>query len=157
MKSIKLTQGKITLVSDEDFDLLKSHNWFYHKSNHNGNGGYAERNVYVNGKQVSLKMHRVILNAQNNFEVDHINSDKLDNRRENLRLAKKGENQKNVGKRKNNTSGFKGINWHCNKWRARININNQSIYLGHFETKQKAFYWYCLAANIIHQEFANTL
>src|SRR3990167_2069342 len=67
MKNIPLTQGKQTLVDDEDFDFLNQYKWFYHKQ------GYAVR------QSGSIRMHRLLMNTPKRQEVDHINGNRLDN------------------------------------------------------------------------------
>lgn len=133
MKEIQLTQEKITIVDDEDFDFLSQWKWFY--TCH----GYAVRQNKIPGKgQRLLFMHRVILNTPNGMESDHINGDKLDNRRCNLRICTKSENMHNTGIRKTNTSGFKGVSFAYGKWKAQIRIDGKKIYLGLFKTPEMA-------------------
>jgi len=114
------------------------------------NDGYA-----VNGKL--KKMHRYIINAPKKMEVDHINGNKSDNRRCNLRLCTHSENQCNSGCQSNNTSGYKGVSWdkHNNKWRAKICINNKQIHLGLFTDKEEAAQEYNKASLKHHGRFAN--
>lgn len=79
-------------------------------------------------------------------EVDHINGNTLDNRFDNLRLATHADNTKNCKKYKNNTSGFKGVDFHRGKWRARIQVNKKIIYLGYYTNKFYAALVYTRAA-----------
>lgn len=89
-------------------------------------------------------------------QIDHINLDAGDNRIENLRLASASQNQMNVPKRRNNTSGHKGVMWNSNsrKWIARIGVRGEYIYLGLFADKLDAAKAYKLAAEKYHGEFA---
>ena len=74
------------------------------------------------------------------YEVDHINRNRLDNRKENLRFVTSTQNNINMGVCKINTSGYKGVNWdkRRQKWRARIKLHRKEIHLGYFETKEEA-------------------
>ncbi len=85
-----------------------------------------------------VRLNRYILNAPSGKLVDHINHDKLDNRKQNLRLCNDRENARN--KRPSGKSGVCGVYWDKsrNKWQSHIKINNRSIFLGRFEKKQDA-------------------
>jgi len=101
-------------------------------------------------------MHRLILNPPAGITIDHINGNGLDNRRENLRLAGRGQNQCNRGKQSNNTSGFKGVTWHknLNKWEAGISISGKRYHVGFYKTPEAAARAYDDAAKKYHGEFA---
>lgn len=120
MQKIKLTKGYFALVDDDDFDRLSKTNWCI------TSGGYAKRGTKEHGKQTVHYMHRQIMNADKGYVVDHINGDKLDNRKSNLRLTNQsvnGHNRKHLNK--NNTTGYKGISIDKkrNKYVAEIWIN----------------------------------
>jgi hypothetical protein len=89
-------------------------------------------------------------------QVDHINAVKDDNRFSNLREATCSQNMHNQGKRKHNTSGFKGVSYHkaARKWTAQIKVNWKCNYLGLFKTPEEAHAAYCEAAKKHHGEFA---
>ena len=78
--------------------------------------------------------------------VDHVNGNKFDNRKSNLRVATYSENCQNTGPKKNNTTGFKGVSRHGNKWRASIMVNRKNVHLGSHETPELAAEAYDLAA-----------
>jgi len=103
MKYIRLTQDKLAIVDDTDFDALTKRGWYFHN-------GYAVRHALKHHKMTL--MHRVILGASKGTEVDHINGDGLDNRRANLRLCSPHNNKKNRRINRNNTTGFKGVTFH---------------------------------------------
>lgn len=130
---IRLSSGKITLIDDIDSDLAV-YRWCY------GGGGYALRGE----NNTTLYLHRVIMGRMGNvpqgYTVDHINRDKLDNRRENLRVATASQNHINSGLRSDNTSGFKGVYWRkdSGKWRAKIRIGGKYINMGSYETVEEA-------------------
>lgn len=137
VKEIKLTKGLISIVDEEDFEVINHFKWRAQKAR---GKFYAAREDYSNGKRTVL-MHRAIINAPNNLEVDHINGDTLDNRRVNLRLATTQQNQFNKKyPYKNNKLGIKGVYWHkkCNKYQASIRHNHRTIYLGLFESSTDA-------------------
>jgi hypothetical protein len=132
MKKIKLTQGKFALVDDDDFENLSKLNWFFSPN------GYA-----YNPKHESIYMHRAIMGlkkGQNEKFVDHINSEKLDNRKQNLRHSDKYRNQQNRKIASNNTSGYKGVSFMKSKgkWWSKITVNKQRKFLGYFETALEA-------------------
>ena len=150
MKEIPLGNGLASMVSDEDYDRVVSDRWSFGKP-------YVKRTFRSDGKFHTLYLHRVILNAPKGMMVDHVNGDKLDNRRENLRLCTSKQNAYNKGLTTSNRSGFKGIHWDAerNRWRARICIDGKEKKLGRFLTAELAHKAYCEAALKYHGEFAN--
>lgn len=89
-------------------------------------------------------------------EVDHINGMKGDNRFVNLREATSSQNKRNVRKRSDNVSGFKGVTWvsQGNRWRAQIRVNGILKHIGYFGTPSDAHAAYTSAAAKYHHEFA---
>jgi hypothetical protein len=151
MIEIELSKGKVTIVDDDCPIEILHEKWHYLKK------GYAYRTKYINGKKYATYMHREIMGAPNKIQVDHINGDKLDNRKENLRLCTASENAMNKNKAINNTSGFKGVYFQkaTLKFMARISFNNKMLYLGLFESAKEAAITYNEAAVKYHGEFAN--
>ncbi len=143
MREIQLTQNKVAVVDDENFEFLNRWKWYYHK-------GYAVR------KHTSISMHRTVLNTPVNKDTDHINRDTLDNRLVNLRVCNESENQHNTGKPKHNTSGYKGVYWHIRskKWIAKIKLKKKSIHIGCFDDIGNAVMAYNKVALELHGEFA---
>jgi hypothetical protein len=90
-------------------------------------------------------------------EIDHANGDKDDNRLANLRVAGRTGNVRNAPKRKDNTSGIKGISWHKrdHRWQAQIMVNGKTIGLGYHREKETAERVYREACLKFHGEFAN--
>ena len=89
--------------------------------------------------------------------MDHINGNKLDNRRINLRLAKPKENNRNQRKIKRKcTSIYKGVVFHSrdNKWQSQIRIDGKRLFLGYFLKEEDAAREYDKHAKIHHNEFA---
>jgi len=100
----------------------------------NDNRGYKQLKL----NQVCYRLHRLIWlwhGKELLGEIDHIDRNKFNNKIENLRIVSKSENQWNTSKSENGGVGFHKAS---NKWRARITINNKSIYLGVFETRSEA-------------------
>jgi len=115
----------------EDYDLIKNYCW------HISYDGYIQSR---NEDRIIIIQHRIILNVNKDKIVDHINHNKYDNRKINLRECVYTENSANQLKAKNNTSGTKGVSFDkkMNKWHARIGINNKRINLGYYDDIQDA-------------------
>lgn len=144
-KTIVSKDRKKIIVNVNDFDFLSKYNWWAYSGSALGN---------VNGQKVY--MHRLIVNAPKNLVVDHINHDRLDNRRENLRLCTKNENKWNTQRHKNNQSGFKGVSWNKNseKWESRIRVNGNKLHLGYSANPINCALAYNLAAKELFGEYA---
>lgn len=130
---IPLSKGKFALVDPQDAAKLGKHNWYY------GFRGYAMRSKLMpSGKRKTVSMHREILGAKDHEEVDHINGDRLDNRRSNLRVLGRSANLHNRGAY--GPSGLKGVSWdkRKKKWRAEIGKNGKRAWLGYHSTKEDA-------------------
>lgn len=152
-KEILLTQGKIAIVDDEDYDRLMQYKWCYSSTI-----GYAVSRERIDGVKHSLLMHRMVMNAPKELVTDHINMNKLDNRKVNLRLCTRSENNRNMSPtRLNNKSGYKGVYKprDSEKWACNIRKDNVSRYLGVFESKHDAARMYNFWAIDMFGEFAN--
>lgn len=157
MRRIELTQGQVALVDDEDFDYLNQ--WKWTAIFDSNKKWYALRADYSTGKRKTVKMHRLIMKAPDNMQVDHVDLyNTLDNRKHNLRLATKSQNMRNRGKQSNNRSGYKGVSWsrQNKKWYAWIGINGKTHSIGHFDDIEEAAYIYDQFALQLHGEFART-
>lgn len=103
-----------------------------------------------------ILLHRLIMNAKQGQYIDHINGDRADNRKCNLRFASLAQNQFNRKLGKDNTSGFKGVSMRGpNRWEAGIKKNRKTTYLGIFKTPEEAHLAYVKAAHEMFGEFAN--
>jgi hypothetical protein len=104
MKKIKLSQGKVALVDDEDFELVSKYKW---NLTINGKAKYGQ--TKINGKNV--RIHRLVMNAKAGQIVDHVNGNGLDNRKSNLRFCTKSQNSANRTSIQDNQSGILGVHW----------------------------------------------
>lgn len=161
MKEIILTQGKVALVDDEDFDRVNQFNWCAIKTTSGRVRFYASRSSPrdCNGKQKFILLHRVILGvdgAPGNC-IDHVSGDGLDNRRSNLRFASQSQNNANRFKQASPAaSRYKGVFWRTARacWIAHIRVSKYGQYLGRYESEEAAAIAYDYAAKIYFGEFA---
>ncbi len=160
MKWISLTQGKRSLVDDEDYPSLSVFKWHARLYKESGKWYAFRQAPMVNGVPgQKIPMHRQILGLApgDPREGDHIRTKRtLDNRRSNLRIATHAQNGCNIEMRRRNTSGIRGVHKHplANRWQAQIRANGKRIYLGLFKTKRAAAQAYREAAKLHHGEFA---
>jgi hypothetical protein len=149
MRKIKLTKGYEAIVDDKDYDFLNQYSWYYAH-------GYAVRTIYSSGKPYQLRMHRLLANTPDGLDTDHINGDRLDNRRVNLRPATRSQNVANTFVQKQNKSGYKGVSWKKsnNKWCAQIRVMNKVIHIGLFADIRDAAEAYNKMAEESFGEFA---
>ena len=145
---------KIYFTYDPETGLFcrKADGKIYNKTN---NKGYIS--IKFDGKEYQAsRLAWLYMTGENpDCFIDHINRDSTDNRFSNLRKASYTENNRNRSMARNNTSGYKGVNWHKhrNKWRAEIKVNNKAITLGYFENAIDAHYAYIQASEKYHKQF----
>jgi hypothetical protein len=153
MITIPLTKGFLATIDDADvgFAMVR-----WHAARCGEGLFYAARRTVVGGKSTAVYLHREILKAPPGMDVDHINGNTLDNRRENLRLATRSENNCNARRRRNREPGRKGISQdkRDGRWSAYVNINGRRTALGRFATAEEASRARDEAARRIHGEFA---
>lgn len=156
MPHIPLSRGRVALVDDADLArLVAVGRWHYSQA------GYAvHRHVTPDGRKQNWLMHRLIMGwatgewLPRTVQVDHLNHNRLDNRRDNLRLCTPNQNQWHKGLQGNNTSGFRGVSWNKGRWEARIRCHTWRINLGRYDDPVTAALAYDAAARLLHQAFA---
>lgn len=150
MKTIQLTKGAVALVDDEDYDELNKYKWHLHSE------GYAVRTTGSGRTRERFRMHRLIAKTPEEMDTDHINGNRLDNRKENLRICTRAENLRNRFVGSNNASGYKGVAYHkfSKLYHATINMNKKQKSLGYFKTPKEAAKAYNDSATKYFGEFA---
>lgn len=151
---LKRRAGQIVahaLIDAVDAPLI--HRWPWRLSNH----GYAARSETADGKKRTIYLHREILGAEVGTIVDHINGDRLDNRRANLRSASASQNNANA-KDRPRRSGYRGVYPHkpSGRWLAQISVDGHVCHLGLFEAVEDAARAYDVAARRHWGPFART-
>lgn len=123
-------EGKYALVDDDDFALYGHMKWYMSDT------GYALRTTKVNGITIRHRLHRLIAEPPEHMVVDHLNGDRLDNRRKNLRVCTQRDNARN-------RKGTIGICF--DKSRGRWIVRYRDTYYGRYDTKEEAVRAYQLA------------
>lgn len=159
MKEIQLNHSRpcknmgkyVALVDDEDFEYLNQWKWCVAKS---ANSFYAVRTISIDGKRRHLGMHNAVLKGKG---IDHVDNNGLNNQKSNLRFCTVSENAMNNRKQENTSSVYKGVTFEkrVKKWKATIQINGKSFYLGHFTSEVEAAKAYNAKAIALFCEFAN--
>lgn len=144
-KSFAKKRG-IAMVDNEDYERVSKFSWSMHCR------GYAVSEI--DGKLIL--MHRFVLNSLDGVHTDHIDGNKLNNRKNNLRLVSISQNNKNLRIRKDNISGYKGVSWDKEryKWFAKITSDKKQIYIGRYKSIKEAVRAYNKAAMKYHKKFA---
>lgn len=134
------------LVDSSDFDRIADRPWCLDAA------GYAHRR---SRNAPTEYLHRMVLGLDrwsvDGREVDHINRNKLDNRRANLRIVERRENGQNLPSHPNSTSRFRGVYWYPQKqrWRARVQVGGRDVFCRTFRTEIDA----AIAAEQARQRF----
>lgn len=163
MKQIPLSQGKLALVDDDDFEYLSRFKWaacWEPKSR----AYYARRVIYLGKdgdryRNTTVNMHREIMGLEKGDKrrVDHRDPlDTLNNQKSNLRLSTPGQNRAHSRTNCNNKSGLKGVRKYYRRFVASIRVNGLGIHLGTFPSADEAHDAYCAAARKYHGQFART-
>lgn len=123
------------LFSIEDLHLIKSRNSWYEDKD-----GYLVCGYYYAGRFQVSRFHRLVMRAKPGQCVDHINKNRKDNRRHNLRCCSFNENDRNRGVYSTNTSGVTGVFFdkERNQWHASISFNCRRFYIGRYHSKDDA-------------------
>lgn len=136
------------LLDDADAPLYDARIWYVSAK------GYVVHSLPDKSK---LWLHRVLMNAPADKQVDHINRNRLNNCRDNLRLCTSSENNRNRTRSSLNTSGYVGVSFDkdAGKWYAELTIHGRDIYLGLYDTAKEGAIARDAAALEYHGEFAN--
>jgi len=139
-----IQKGEIykTIIDTEDLEKLKDIKFCICKG-------------YVCTSNEKTRLHNLIIDKCGYPEVDHKNRNPFDNRKCNLRPCTSSQNQGNRKLNKNNTSGYRGVSFKCNRWAASIRIDDEHIHLGYFDTRESAAIAYNKAARKHWGSFAN--
>lgn len=151
MKQIELSQGKFALVDDDDYEYINKFKWYAMKCK---NTFYAVRHQTICGKKTLEMMHRVILNANKPYVVDHKSGDGLDNTKNNIRICTQKQNLQN--KKSSGACKFKGVSYDKSrsKWMAQIKYDGKKKTIGRFSTETQAAIAYNLYASHNFGEYA---
>ncbi len=152
MKLMPLTKGYFVMVDDEDFELLSKWKWTWHHTN------VAHRGISINGKQKNILMHRQIMNPPADKDIDHIDGNRLNNQRSNLRICTTAQNMMNQKKHSHGKCKYKGVyikkSLIKSPYAAQIRVNQRAIHLGYHSTQELAAEAYNKAANKYFGEYA---
>ena len=127
---IKASNADVEFIVDvDDFEKAKEYNWRYRPN------GYSSGRRYMHP---SIPLHWLVKGRVDGLDIDHINQNRLDNRKSNLRIVPRCINAINVGLRSNNTSGFRGVGKSGLRWQARVGVSGKIRVLGTFDTPEEA-------------------
>jgi hypothetical protein len=142
------TKGEF-LIDSEDIDKIKNYTWWI------GKNGYVYTKIYFENKSKIIYLSRLIMDANGNEEIDHIDRNKLNNKKGNLRIADRVTNNANKSKvGLNYSSTYKGVLKVKGGWKARIGINNKEINIGTFTNEIAAANAYNFYAELYLGEYA---
>lgn len=151
--NVKHQEVARAIIDIEDIEKVKKYKWRL------GNGYAVTFYKQCNEKWKSIRMQHVVLGIYPDKKklIDHIDRDRLNNRKYNFRFCTNKENVRNAKLSKANTSGYKGVSWQKNRknWAAAIRVDNKTIHLGVFKTRIRAAKVYNMAAKKHFGEFAN--
>ena len=156
-KEIPLTQGKIAIVSEEDYESVSRFKWYAHVYSRASNPiWYAQRGKRHGNFRETIMMHSFIAGYKS---PDHVDGDGLNNQRSNLRMATTAQNSMNKRSKNGSFSAFKGVSWSKfrsgrGKWRASIMVGGKAVNLGMYKDEEDAATAYNFAAYEHFGEFA---
>lgn len=158
MKTLEI-KGYQVLLDDDVWEWASKRSWFVNKANLSRSGKVYFIGSFEGRKRVKRQLHRLIMGVgKGDLAIDHISGDTLDNQRSNLRVCTTSENSRNAKRRRDNSSGYKGVNFHkfSGHWRATIQVDKKQIHLGLFNSAEEAYKAYCEASKKYHGEFGRT-
>lgn len=150
---IELTNGLKTLLDRSDAAQFEGKSLFYNKRTR-----YAYATATVNGVRNNFAIHQIIMRPPAGMYTDHINGDRLDNRRSNLRFVTPGQNRTNSAAKRTNASGYKGVvrSQFDDRWVAKIYPDSKPLVIGYFDNPVDAARAYDSKAKELYGEFART-
>jgi hypothetical protein len=158
MKEIQLTQGRVAIVDDEDYDIVNKYNWWAVQGGDIHKVYYAQKWLCrVKGVKKYEMLHNFIAGRPGyKLFIDHINGDGLDNRKENLRIVTNRQNGHNNSGQSNRLGRYKGVylNRTGKKFVARITVDYKQLCLGSYQNETDAAIAYNNAAIKYFGEFA---
>jgi hypothetical protein len=138
---LELTQGCVTLIDDEDADLVSAHKWYPLYVPSRDKYMVIRNRKMVNYERSGTRyLHTFLLPVKDGYSVDHINRDPLDNRRSNLRVANKQQQQLNTGPRRNSPIPYKGVSYKKtnSNYVAQMYAHGRNIHIGSFDSPTDA-------------------
>ena len=152
-----VSKGNKVLLDDMDYETIKAHKWYY-----DGRYCYRRETLSYNQEKRSYKTRKIYLHRQllnfpaKGLDIDHINCNKLDNRRSNLRIVTRSQNAVNKPKFGEHTSQYKGVCWHKQrgKWKAEARQGAVKRYLGVFDCEHAAALAYNIHMQANYGEYA---
>ena len=152
---IPLSGGMVAIIDARDVAFVAGATWSVLQSNRTA---YARRTIKLGDKQKTVLLHRVVIGAEPEQHVDHINGNGLDCRRSNLRIVTQQQNNFNMRGHHDSRTGIKGVRKHssCNKFQAAISAGGVRRYLGLFNTAEEAQSAYAAASAELHGQFGRT-
>ena len=152
---IQLSQGKVALVDDDDYDAVSRYRWHpYRAGDKRSRTFYAKREFRADGRRVRVLMHQFLTGLRG---IDHADGNGLNNQRSNLRIASNSQQTANQAKYDGAwTSQYKGVWWAKDKkrWRARIMREGKHRHIGYFRNEVDAAKAYDVVAAELFGEFA---
>ena len=129
MRELVLRGSNVVVkVDDDDYDRVAEHKWYIHTK------GYAQ--AFIDGRMTL--MHRFIMSPPKSLQIDHIDRDKTNNQRFNLRVVTKAVNAQNIPPKANNTSGYVGVSRNGVYWQSSIYKDGKRQFIGNFKDKESA-------------------
>jgi hypothetical protein len=153
--TIPLTQGQVAVIDAADLSIIASHKW-YALLFQSGKWYAYTKSIRPDGRRWSLAMHRLIVDAPDSAQVDHVDLDTLNNRRSNLRIATRSQNGANRSALANNQSGYKGVYRRGKylRWSASIRQDGRLLHIGRYASPEDAARAYDAKARELFGEFA---
>lgn len=151
---IKVSKNDYATIDAEDAVLVRSYTWWLLTK---AGLKYAYTQKRINGKQVTILLHRLVMSADPSVRIDHRDRDGLNCQKSNLRVATQSQNMANASKHWDGSSDYIGVCWDKskNRWLAHLGVRGRFLNLGRFRTAIEAAKVRDAAALVYFGEFAN--